>query len=170
MANRFERYGKKTRRKLFLEEIEQVVPWSEVCTLMEAVYAKAGKGRPTVGAERMLSIYFFAAMIQAVRPWGGRSAVRCGGHAASCGYRSGAGTGAGRNPSVQVPSSAGAARFERAAVRAGRRAFAAEGTTPEPWNDGRATTIKAPSSTQNARQAWDPEMPRRAKASRGISG
>src|SRR6266853_5969260 len=58
MASGFERYGKKTRRTLFLEEMEQVVPWSELCGLIEPVYAKAGNGRPPVGAERMLRIYF----------------------------------------------------------------------------------------------------------------
>jgi hypothetical protein len=30
MANGFERYTKKTRRTLFLEEMEQVVPWGGV--------------------------------------------------------------------------------------------------------------------------------------------
>jgi IS5 family transposase len=57
-ANGFERFGKKTRRRLFLEEMEKVVPWSELCALIEPVYAKAGNGRPPVGAERMLRIYF----------------------------------------------------------------------------------------------------------------
>src|ERR1700687_796880 len=58
MASGFERYGKKTRRTLFLEEREQVVQWSECGGLIEPVYAKAGNGRPPVGAERMLRIYF----------------------------------------------------------------------------------------------------------------
>src|SRR5207245_6103670 len=31
---------------------------SELCALIEPVYAKAGNGRPPVGAERMLRIYF----------------------------------------------------------------------------------------------------------------
>ena len=30
MANGFERYGKKTRRAEFLEEMEQVVPWKKL--------------------------------------------------------------------------------------------------------------------------------------------
>src|SRR5664279_6020820 len=54
----FERYTKKTRRALFLEEMEQVVPWAELCALIEPVYPKAGQGRPPVGVERMLRIYF----------------------------------------------------------------------------------------------------------------
>ena len=58
MANGFERYGKKTRRAEFLEEMEQVVPWKKLCALIEPHYPKAGNGRPPVGVERMLRMYF----------------------------------------------------------------------------------------------------------------
>jgi len=58
MANGFERYTKKTRRALFLEQMEQVVPWKKLCALIEPYYPKAGNGRPPVGLERMLRIYF----------------------------------------------------------------------------------------------------------------
>src|ERR1700681_3398677 len=56
--NGFERYTKKTRRAVFLEEMEQVVPWRELCALIEPHYPKAGNGRPPVGVERMLRMYF----------------------------------------------------------------------------------------------------------------
>src|ERR1700683_4880973 len=56
--NGFERYTKKTRRQVFLEEMEQVVPWKELCSLIEPHYHKPGNGRPPVGVERMLRIYF----------------------------------------------------------------------------------------------------------------
>jgi len=58
MMTGFERYTKKTKRALFLEEMEQVVPWRELCALLEPHYPKAGNGRPPVGVERMLRIYF----------------------------------------------------------------------------------------------------------------
>ena len=58
MMTGFERYTKKTRRAAFLEEMEQVVPWGELCALIEPYYPKAGNGRPPVGVERMLRIYF----------------------------------------------------------------------------------------------------------------
>jgi transposase, IS5 family len=58
MTNGFERYSKKTRRARFLEEMEQVVPWRELTALIEPHYPKAGNGRPPVGVERMLRIYF----------------------------------------------------------------------------------------------------------------
>jgi transposase, IS5 family len=58
MMTGFERYTKKTRRQMFLEEMEQVVPWRELCALIEPHYPKPGNGRPAVGVERMLRIYF----------------------------------------------------------------------------------------------------------------
>jgi transposase, IS5 family len=56
MMTGFEQYTKKARRALFLEEMEQVVPWRELCGPPH--YPKPGKGRPPVGVERMLRIYF----------------------------------------------------------------------------------------------------------------
>jgi transposase, IS5 family len=38
--------------------MEQVVPWHDLCRLVEGVYPKPGNGRPPVGLERMLRIYF----------------------------------------------------------------------------------------------------------------
>ena len=58
MTTGFERYTKKTKRALFLEEMEQVVPWRDLCALVEPHYPKAGNGRRPVGIERMLRIYF----------------------------------------------------------------------------------------------------------------
>jgi hypothetical protein len=38
----FERYAKTTRRATFLAEMERVVPWRQLCQLIEPVYPKAG--------------------------------------------------------------------------------------------------------------------------------
>src|ERR1700720_4816529 len=57
-ATGFERYAKTTRRATFLAEMERVVPWPALCGLIEPFYPKAGNGRPPVGVERMLRIYF----------------------------------------------------------------------------------------------------------------
>lgn len=38
--------------------MNDVVPWAELGALIEPVYPKAGDGRPPVGLERMLRIYF----------------------------------------------------------------------------------------------------------------
>ncbi len=54
----FERYGKTTKRAAFLAEMDRVIPWSELCALIEPHYPKPGKGRPPVGLQRMLRIHF----------------------------------------------------------------------------------------------------------------
>jgi IS5 family transposase len=54
----FEKYGRKSRRELFLDEMEQVVPWSGLEALVRPHYAKAGKGRQPVGLSIMLRTYF----------------------------------------------------------------------------------------------------------------
>lgn len=54
----FERYGRKSRRELFLDEMEQVVPWSGLEALVEPHYPKAGNGRQPVGLRIMLRVYF----------------------------------------------------------------------------------------------------------------
>ena len=54
----FEKYGRKSRRELFLDEMSQVVPWAELAALVEPHYAKAGNGRRPVGLSIMLRTYF----------------------------------------------------------------------------------------------------------------
>lgn len=55
----FEPYRKPTRRERFLAEMDRVMPWAELCELIEPFYPKnEGPGRPTVGLERMLRIHF----------------------------------------------------------------------------------------------------------------
>lgn len=56
----FEKHRKTTRRDDFLAQMDRVVPWSALCSLIEPVYPKSGArgGRPPIGLERMLRIYF----------------------------------------------------------------------------------------------------------------
>ena len=54
----FEKYGRKSRRELFLDEMELVVPWSELLALVRPHYAVAGNGRRPVGLAIMLRTYF----------------------------------------------------------------------------------------------------------------
>jgi hypothetical protein len=77
----FEKYGRKSRRELFLDEMEQVVPWSGLQSLVEPHYAKAGNGRRPVGLGIMLRPTL-CSMVQSVGPWGGRGVVRVCGAAA----------------------------------------------------------------------------------------
>ena len=55
----YEKKKKRTRREVFLEKMEQVVPWSRLMEVIEPYYPKSGKrGRPPIGLERMLRMYF----------------------------------------------------------------------------------------------------------------
>jgi IS5 family transposase len=54
----FQKYGRKSRRELFLDEMERIVPWSGLLGLVRPHYAKAGNGRRPVGLEIMLRVYF----------------------------------------------------------------------------------------------------------------
>src|SRR5271169_5508153 len=49
---------KQTRRDKFLAEMEQVVPWARLVERLRPFYPKGERGRPPVGLERMLRIYF----------------------------------------------------------------------------------------------------------------
>ncbi len=54
----FEQHRRPTRRDVFLATMEQLVPWSTLCAVIEPYYPKRGNGRPPVGLERMVRMYF----------------------------------------------------------------------------------------------------------------
>ena len=47
-----------TKRQRFLAEMETVVPWPRLLAAIEPYYPKGERGRPPIGLERMLRIYF----------------------------------------------------------------------------------------------------------------
>ena len=49
---------KQTRRDIFLGEMERVVPWARLVARIAPFYPKGERGRPPMGVERMLRIYF----------------------------------------------------------------------------------------------------------------
>jgi transposase, IS5 family len=49
---------KQTRRDKFLTEMAQVVPWARLVARLQPLYPKGERGRPPIGLERMLRIYF----------------------------------------------------------------------------------------------------------------
>src|SRR6266851_3057666 len=49
---------KQTRRDQFLAEMERVVPWARLVKRLQPLYPKGERGRPPIGLERMLRIYF----------------------------------------------------------------------------------------------------------------
>ena len=60
----FERKKRLTRRELFLAEMEKIMPWSELLSVVEPLYPKGARGRSPIGLERMLRVYF-------VQKWNG---------------------------------------------------------------------------------------------------
>ena len=49
---------KQTRRDKFLAEMEAVVPWERLVGRLQPLYPKGERGRPPIGLERMLRLYF----------------------------------------------------------------------------------------------------------------
>jgi transposase, IS5 family len=49
---------KVTRREQFLARMEEIIPWPRLLAVIEPFYPKGERGRPPVGLERMLRMYF----------------------------------------------------------------------------------------------------------------
>lgn len=47
-----------TRREKFLARMEALIPWARLLAVVEPFYPKGERGRPPVGLERMLRVYF----------------------------------------------------------------------------------------------------------------
>jgi transposase, IS5 family len=56
----FELHARPTKKAEFLAKMESLMPWAEFCALIEPHYPKAGNGRPPIGLERMLRMYWVA--------------------------------------------------------------------------------------------------------------
>ena len=54
----FEKYGRKSKREVFLDTMNVVVPWGELEALVAPCYPPAGNGRQPVGLSIMLRTYF----------------------------------------------------------------------------------------------------------------
>jgi IS5 family transposase len=49
---------KTTRRERFLARMETLIPWAQLLAVIEPFYPKGQRGRPPIGLERMLRVYF----------------------------------------------------------------------------------------------------------------
>jgi IS5 family transposase len=160
----FETFRKTTRREVFLAEMNQVVPWAELCAVIEPVYPQpAGAGRRPVGLERMLRIYFLQQWFNLSDPAVEEALDD------STAMRTFVGIDLGREP---VPDETTVCRFRHlletprlgaTLFEAVNRHLAARGIRVATGTIVDATMIRAPSSTKNAAQARDPEMHQTAK-------
>src|SRR5215203_4284041 len=154
----YEQYRKPTRRDVFLTTMEQVVPWAALCEVIEPHYPKAGNGRPPVGLERMLRMYF-------VQHWFNLADAACEGALLdSTALRRFVGIDLGRE---RVPDATTLLKFRRLLEKhkLGEALFAkvgevlqANGMKVGTGTIVDATIIGAPSSTKNKEKKRDPEM------------
>ncbi len=154
----FDKYTKVTRRTQFLAEMDRVVPWQKLCARIEPVYPKPGNGRPPVGLERMLRMYFLQHWFNLSDPAVEEALYD------SPTMRAFVGIDLGREP---VPDETTVCKF-RHLLEAHRLApvlfeavtehLRAQGVAVSTGTIVDATIIAAPSSTKNATGTRDPEM------------
>ena len=154
----FEPYRKPTKRDTFLATMEQIVPWQALCSVIEPHYPKAGNGRPPIGLERMLRMYF-------VQHWFNLADEACEEALLdSTALRRFVDIDLGRE---RVPDGTTLLKFRRLLEqhKLGEALFAkvgevlqARGLKVGTGTIVDATIIGAPSSTKNADKARDPEM------------
>ena len=166
----YEQYRKPTKRDVFLTTMEQIVPWSELCAVIEPYYPKAGNGRPPIGLDRMLRMYF-------VQNWFNLADAACEDALLdSTALRRFVGIDLGRE---RVPDATTLLKFRRLLERnkLGEALFAQVGTVLQARGmkvgTGTivdATIISAPSSTKNADKLRDPEMHQTRKGQQWFFG
>ncbi len=154
----FEKYTKTTRRAQFLAEMDRVVPWRDLCARIEPVYPKPGNGRPPVGLERMLRMYFLQHWFNLSDPAVEEALYD------SPPMRAFVGIDLGREP---VPDESTVCKFRHRLEQHGLgqalfetvgQHLRAHGLTVSTGTIVDATIIAAPSSTKNAPGTRDPEM------------
>jgi len=154
----FERYTKKTRRAMFLEEMEQVVPWGKLCALIEPHYPKPGSGRRPKEQEKMLRIYFLQQWFNLADPAVEEALYD------SASLRQFAGIDLGSEP---VPDETTVCKFRHLLEEQNlgeeilgtvNLHLQAKGVRITRGTIVDATLIHAPSSTKNREQSRDPEM------------
>src|SRR6188472_2518182 len=154
----FEQYRRATKRDVFLATMNEIVPWQALCEVIEPYYPKPGNGRPPVGVERMLRMYF-------VQHWFNLADEACEEALLdSTALRRFVGIDLGRE---RVPDATTLLKFRRLLERhdLGKQLFAKVGEVLQA-NEMKvgtgtivdATIIGAPSSTKNKEKKRDPEM------------
>jgi len=170
-ADDFEKYHKPTRKELLLKDMEQIIPWKELCQVIKPYYHKPkGAGRRPIGLERMLRIHFLQHWFSLFDPAAKEALYD------SRAMRTFVGVDLGQEP---VPDETTICKFRHLMERQnlGDALFhkindylaengmkVARGTIVD------ATIINAPSSTKNKDKARDPEMHRTRKGKQWYFG
>ncbi|HEB56771.1 MAG TPA: IS5 family transposase [Gammaproteobacteria bacterium] len=167
----FERYRKPTRRELFLVEMDKIIPWKELCQVIEPFYPKQdGAGRPPKDLKMMLRIHFLQHWFNLSDPAMEEALYD------SRAMRAFAGIDLGREP---APDETTILNFRHLleAHQLGEQLFVLIGEYLEDnglkVNKGTivdATIINAPSSTKNRDKRRDPEMHQTKKGNQWYFG
>lgn len=154
----FEQYRRPTKRDTFLKTMNDIVPWAQLCEVIEPHYPKGQGGRPTIGLERMLRMHF-------VQHWFNLADDACEDALLDmASLRQFVGIDLGRE---RVPDGTTLLKFRRLLNenKLGEALFTkvgevlqARGMKVGTGTIVDATIIGAPSSTKNADKARDPEM------------
>jgi IS5 family transposase len=154
----FEQYRRSTKRDVFLAAMNEIVPWRALYEVIEPHYPRRGNGRPPIGLERMLRMYF-------IQHWFNLADEACEEALLdSTALRRFVGIDLGTE---RVPDGTTLLKFRRLLEKhqLGEKLFAAVGQVLQDRGlkvgTGTivdATIIGAPSSTKNADRARDPEM------------
>ncbi len=167
----FERYRKPTRREVFLDDMDRVIPWGELAAVIDPFYPKPdGAGRPPVGVERMLRIHCLQQWFTLSDPAVEEALYD------SRAMRRFVGIDLGREP---VPDETTICKFRHLLEvhRLGERLFAligdylaTQGLKVSRGTIVDATIITAPSSTKNLRKERDPDMHQTKKGNQWYFG
>ena len=147
---------KKTRKQRFLTQMDKILPWEAMLELIRPYYYKGGKGRPPIGLETMLCIYF-------LQQWYGDSDPAMEDSL----YDNMAGRIFARVETSQAPGETTICKFRHLLEQHGlteqlfelsRDLLEKRGLLLKAGTIVDATIIPAPSSTKNQAKQRDPEM------------
>lgn len=166
----FDRFAKTTRRAKFLDEMDRILPWQQLCDAVRPHYPTGEGGRPSIDLQRMLRIYFLQQWFNLSDP-GVEEALYD-----SSSMRGFAGIDLGREA---VPDETTVCKFRHLLEKhkLGERIFAEvtaylreHGVKVSSGTIVDASIISAPSSTKNSDKQRDPEMHQTKKGNQWYFG
>jgi transposase, IS5 family len=162
--------NKRTRRRVFLEEMDRVVPWAELVALISPYMPEGRRGRPPFAVEVMLRVHFMQQWFNLSDP-----AMEEALHDMAL-FRDFAGLG---GWDERVPDETTILRFRRVLethklapqiLQTINDLLRAKGLMLRAGTVVDATLIAAPSSTKNAQRERDPEMKQSKKGEQWYFG
>ena len=164
----FDRYAKMTKRAKFLDEMDRILPWPQLCDVVRPWYPTGEGGRTPIDLERMLRIHFLQQWFNLSDPGVEETLYD------STSMRRFVGIDLGREA---VPDETTVCKFRHLLEKhkLGERLFAEvnaylrkSGVKVSTGTIVDATIISAPSSTKNVDKQRDPEMRQTKKGNQWV--